>query len=141
MLRSILLALPLFLTLACASTPSEPAAPMTPEAALKMEAVGVVEAWFDAWDSGDRSGAAALGTKEWHRAELGFPHSFTNGLQGGEFTFESFSVTGTELLADGRAKVRVRAQLRRSDGSSDGEGLRFTLERQADDSVLIVELD
>jgi len=143
MLRNLLLAATLALPLACASTdaPAASSEPLSPEAALKAEAAEVVEAWFDAWESKDVTGAAGLGTKDWHRAELAFPHSFTNGISAGEFTFESHSITGTELLEDGSVKVRVRAQLLRSDGTTDGEGLRFTLARQSDGTVLITDLD
>lgn len=135
-LRTLLFVLPLA---ACAAT-SEDSAPPTPEASFKMEAVGVVNEWFDAVEARDSAGAAALGTKAWRQAEQANSSSFTNSIFRDGVRFETHGIVGT-TIEDGLAKVRARATMLRTDGTTDNEGLRFSLERNAEGDVKIVDLD
>lgn len=102
------------------------------------ESTKLVEAWFAAANAGDATAAAKLGTPAWVQEERDWKPSFSRAVFKDGVRFESFEITGTETEGD-LTIVKVRAKLLRPDGSTDGEGMTFKLQR-FEKELLIVEL-
>jgi len=106
--------------------------PVTPTALIPAQQV--VEAWLQAVIDGNRAAADALGTEEFREKEESWKPSFTNAffVEGATISsYEILQVYALEGEDTGQAMIRVRAKLERADGSEDGEGLNFLLEKSA----------
>lgn len=115
--------------------------PVTPTALIPAQQV--VEAWIQAVIAQDRAAADALGTEEFREKEESWKPSFTNAffVEGARIaSYEILQVYALEGEDTGQAMIRVRAKLERADGSEDGEGLNFLLEKSAE-GWKISELD
>jgi hypothetical protein len=106
--------------------------PVTPTALIPAQQV--VEAWLQAVIDRDRAAADALGTEDFREKEESWKPSFTNAffVEGATIgSYEIMQVYALEGEDTGQAMIRVRAKLERADGSEDGEGLNFLLEKSA----------
>lgn len=86
---------------------------------------GAVTAWFAAVVRGDAEASYALGTAAFADRERNWGPSFSRSIFNDGTRIDSYEILYSEVQPDGSWIVRVRAELRRADGSTDGEGMRF----------------
>jgi ankyrin repeat protein len=110
-----------------------------PVSAVDLKVAGVVESWFAAVAQNDAEAAYKLGTTEWAEHEKDWKSSFSHAFFTNGSSVKAHEIQSTGKTKEGQFEVMVRATLLRSDGSEDGEGMKFTL-RQEGQSWLISDL-